>query len=379
MASPVLDAPARVSHLRAGESSSDAQRSCVSLLLIFSLSLPAATQCRAQEQTQQGQVQSQTQDQEQSVAEVARQERTRKQNQQKKTRHVYTTEDLKRERILTLEDHAEFEARKNQQPAAPAGPQKLQNGASGTTIAQDAHAASPSANSADALLGEIARRLRREKESQQLQRSAEFPLPFADAPVLDSPKAPAQHLLPPVTVAPPTVVVPAPRVVAPWRPFVKRSPFERPLVLPAPPALFPAPHTPRVRGTQPPARVAPSPTISGKLTMVAVKPGDSLWKLAASHLGDGHRWQELLRLNPGLGNPELLEVGSQIVVPASLAASRAVTQYTVRHGDTLWTIAQTQLGHGTAWSCIAHANPDLRDENVIQEGQVLLLPTSCPK
>jgi len=113
--------------------------------------------------------------------------------------------------------------------------------------------------------------------------------------------------------------------------------------------------------------------------MVAVKPGDSLWKLAASHLGDGHRWQELLRLNPGLGNPELLEVGSQIVVPASLAPSRAVTQYTVRHGDTLWTIAQTQLGHGTAWSCIAHANPDLRDENVIQEGQVLLLPTSCPK
>src|SRR5436309_15855983 len=50
--------------------------------------------------------------------------------------------------------------------------------------------------------------LRREKESQQLQRSAEFPLPFADAPVLASPKPPTQPLLPSVTVAPPTVVVP---------------------------------------------------------------------------------------------------------------------------------------------------------------------------
>src|SRR5438034_10889480 len=183
-------------------------------------------QCHAQEQTKQNQnqAQTQTQDPEQSVAEVARQERTRRQNQQKKTRHVYTSEELKREQILTPEDHAEFEARKNQQPAAPASPAKLQHGASGTTVAQNAHAASPSANSADVPLGEIARRLRREKESQQLQRSAEFPLPFADAPVLASPKPPTQPLLPSVTVAPPTVVVPAPRVVAPWRPFVKRSP-----------------------------------------------------------------------------------------------------------------------------------------------------------
>jgi len=392
MASPDLDAPARVSHLTAAKFPCGSLRSCVSVLLAFSVALAAAMQCHAQEQTQQNQnqAQTQTQDPEQSVAEVARQERTRRQNQQKKTRHVYTSEELKREQILTPEDHAEFEARKNQQPAAPAGPAKLQHGASGTTVAQNAHAASPSANSADVPLGEIARRLRREKESQQLQRSAEFPLPFADAPVLASPKPPTQPLLPSVTVAPPTVVVPAPRVVAPWRPFVKRSPFERPRALPAPPvaprgfapappAIFPAPDAPSALATQPAARIAPSLRSSGKLTIVTVKPGDSLWKLAASCLGDGHRWQELLTLNPGLRNPELLEVGSQIVVPASLAPSLAVTKYTVRHGDTLWTIAQTQLGHGIAWSCIAHANPDLRDENVLQEGQVLLLPSSCPK
>lgn len=117
-----------------------------------------------------------------------------------------------------------------------------------------------------------------------------------------------------------------------------------------------------------------SPIISGKLTSVTVKPGDSLWKFAASRLGHGRRWRELLTLNTGLPKPDRLEVGSQIAVPASsFAPPAAPTKYTVRNGDTLWTIAQAQLGHGTAWSCIVDANADLDDADVIHEGQVLLL------
>ena len=111
--------------------------------------------------------------------------------------------------------------------------------------------------------------------------------------------------------------------------------------------------------------------------MVVVKPGETLWKFAASRLGDGHRWQELLALNPGLHNPDVLQIGSEIIVPASVAPPRAPTKYIVRHGDTLWSIAQVELHRGTAWSCIAHANPDLGDANLIHEGQVLLLPASC--
>lgn len=393
MASSDLDAPARVSCLTAAKSPFGSLCSCVPAFLILSFVLVGAVQCRAQAQQEAQQEQDQKS---QDVAEAARQERARKETQQKKSKHVYTAEDLKREHILTPEDRAQLEARKSQQPSTPTNAQPLQDAVAGSAVAQDvngsavspdADASASSTNSTNVPLGDVARRLRKEKQSQQLQRSAEFHLPFADAPVLASPKAPAQPLVPPATV-PPTVVNPAPRVVAPLRPFVKRSPFERPRVLPAPPvaprtftpvppALAPVPSAPRMMPAPPPARVAPSPVISGKLTMVTVKPGDSLWRFAASRLGNGRRWQELLALNPGLRDPDLLPVGSQIVVPSSVAPPRAPTKYTVRHGDALWTIAETQLGHGSSWSCIAHANPDLRDANLIREGQVLLLPTSC--
>ena len=385
MASPDLDALARISCLTAVKSPFGSLRSCVPAILISSFVLLGAIQCRAQDQSQE-----QTQNQkDQSVAEAARQERARKETQQKKPKHVYTAEDLKRDHILTPEDRAQLEARKNQQPAGPSNTQQTQD-----AVATDVNAAAPSTNSRNVPLGDVARRFRREKESQQLQRSAQFPLPFTDAPVLASPKAPAQPLVPPAVV-PPTVVNPAPRVVAPLRPFVKRSPFERPRVLlacpgcssrrtppvvSAPRTLSPAPLAPRALPSPVAPRVSSSPAIpaiSGKLTIVTVKPGDTLWKFAASRLGNGRRWQELLALNPGLGNPDVLEIGSEIVVPSSIATPRVPTKYTVRHGDTLWTIAQTQLHRGSAWSCIAHANSDLRDANLIREGQVLLLPASC--
>ena len=384
MASPDLDAPARVSCLTAAKSPSGSLHYCVPALVIFSFAVAGAAPCRAQDQAQ-GQTQNQK---DQSVAEAARQERVRKEAQQKKSKHVYTAEDLKREHILTPEDRAHLEAGKNQQPIAPTNTQQPQDTVDSSAVARDVNgsavtpevdAAAPSTNSTDVPLGEVARRLRKEKQSQQLQRSAEFHLPFAD--VLASPKAPAQPLVPPVVV-PPTVVNPAPRVVAPLRPFVKRSPFERPRVLPAPPVvsasrtIVPAPLAPML-STKPAPRISPLPAISGKLIIVTVKPGDALWKFAASRLGNGRRWQELLALNPGLRNPDVLQVGSQIVVPDSVAPPRAPTKYTVRQGDTLWTIAEAQLGQGASWSCVAHANPDLRDANLIHEGQVLLLPASC--
>ena len=371
-------------------------------VLVSSFAVLGAAQCYAQDQ---------------DVAEAARQERARKQDQTRKNKHVYTNEDVKREHILAPEDRAQLEAKKNQ--PAPANAQKPQDATDASAVLHDSDASSIPANTP---LGDVARHLRKQKDSQKLQRSAEFHLPFSDSPTLASPRPPAQPLRPPITATAPAPHLATP---APFQPPVRRSPFERPRVLPptltAPHAVAPAPLTPRVptaphafspaRPVPAPHRVAPAlppalagpralipaplaphalpvrppssaspPTAtSGKLVIVTLRPGDSLWSLAASRLGSGRRWQELLSLNPGLRNPDVICAGTQILVPVSATPERTASKYNVLHGDTLWSIARAHLGHAASWSCIAHANPELRDANLLREGQILLLPYSCPR
>lgn len=349
MAKPDLDAPATVSLLTALQPFRGYLCLCLPSVLIFSISIVGAVQSFAQDQ---------------DVAEAARQERTRKdkenaqqqKNQQKKSKHVYTAEDLKRGHILTPEDRAQVEAKKNQ--PAPVGPQKPQD-------AIDAETLSPNAP-----LGDVARRLQRQKESQKLQRSTEFHLPSTDAPVLASPKPPVQPLRPMITIIEPT----RPPIIGSFHAPMRRSPFERPRIIP------PALSAPRKFAPIVPALRKPvAPAVSTKMNVVIVKPGDSLWKLATERLGNGLRWHELLSVNPDLRDPNHIEAGSQILLPASVAPVRTATKYTVRHGDTLSGIAQAQLRHANSWSCIAQANPAIRDANLIHEGQVLLLPASCPR
>jgi len=175
---------------------------------------------------------------------------------------------------------------------------------------------------------------------------------------------------------------------APYQPPVKRSPFERPKVFFAAPALVMPSHPPAVRvaPSKPaaPSQVAPVappvpvvPKGAAKLNAVIVKPGDSLWKIAQQNLGKGPRWQDLLAVNPGIVDANHIVAGSQIYLPAAGISLRTATKITVRRGDTLSKIAQTQFGHASYWSCIAMANPAIRDANVIFEGRVLLLPANC--
>src|SRR5438132_3527914 len=344
-----LEIPALTALSLAARRSSCTRSVCFPAILITASAIFGAAQCSAQD-----------------VAEAARQERTQKQSKQKKSKHVYTEQDLKRDQILTPEDRAQVEVKKN--PPRPPSAEKSQD-------AVDAQSLPP-----DTPLGDVARRFRKQKESQKLERSAEFHLPFADAPALASPKPPVMPLRPPVSN-------PAPPKVAPYQPPVKRSPFDRPRVFVAPPSIpLSRPPAARIAPLQPaaPVPVAPAapivpvvPSSTSKLNAVIVKPGDSLWKIAEQNLGKGTRWQELLSVNPAIRNANQIKAGSQIFLPASVSSARTATNTTVKQGDRLTSIAQAHFGHASCWSSIVQVNPAISDANLIFEGQALLVPASC--
>jgi nucleoid-associated protein YgaU len=117
---------------------------------------------------------------------------------------------------------------------------------------------------------------------------------------------------------------------------------------------------------------------------ISVKPGDSLWKLAQQNLGRGNRYTELLAINPSIVDPNRIRTGAQILLPAASSpseahdgGSNAPTTIKVRKGDTLWTLAKSNLGRSSAWTCLAAANPSLRDPSRIYEDQELFIPAGC--
>jgi len=50
-------------------------------------------------------------------------------------------------------------------------------------------------------------------------------------------------------------------------------------------------------------------------TVYIVKEGDSLWKIAESHLGDGNRYTEIIKLNPDVSPNGYLAVGTKLKIP----------------------------------------------------------------
>ena len=102
---------------------------------------------------------------------------------------------------------------------------------------------------------------------------------------------------------------------------------------PAPPSLLTQPMQPFApsKPAQPaapivtvrPAQPRPalkSATVATQRT-VNVQPGDSLWKLAQQNLGRGNRYLEFLAVNPGITNPNQIRAGAQINLPAAVATA----------------------------------------------------------
>jgi nucleoid-associated protein YgaU len=306
----------------------------------------------------------------QDVAEAARQEQARKDKQAAaRQKHVYTEEDLKRARILTREDRELLDAKKREQvvPGSVAPPAEV---------------------SAEALeqlpLGDVARMYRAMKELSQAAQSAEFHLPTANAANAEfvSPKLAHDFLAPkPSARRSSNYSVP----VAPELPNANAS---APALLPVGVAAQPAHEfvMPKPNAAPPAAVTAPIAPVfvnSAAPRTIIVKRGDSFWKLAQVNLGDGHRWHEIVAINPSIVDPQHLVPGMTINIlaatPAAPVAPREPTdsKLTVRKGDSLWRIAQIKLGFGGFWGCIAKANPVIVDANRIYTGQTLNLPKSC--
>jgi nucleoid-associated protein YgaU len=307
------------------------------------------------------------------VAEAARQEKARKEALAKKSRHVYTNEDLQKKEILNEQDRAAVEARKKEVAPAPA---------------VDSENAFQPAES----LGEVARRYRAEREARKVEEAlrkqtpSQFPMDIAQ-PVLAHPILPAEGAKKSPIVAPKFEMprtgkirdpfsrseVPSRKTIVPATPNVAVMPKAISVVPVAPAVASPAaPKTPAAKTA--PAKIDATGTVT-------VKNGDSLWKISREHLGSGSRWQELVAANPNVATPTRVRLGTVLTIPGVAAQAvqqgNSASKMTIQKGDSLWKIALSQYGHGSSWTCLAQANPTLRDPNAIFPGQALVVPASC--
>ena len=352
---------------------------CGFAVVLCSCLFYGAQQCRAQE----------SQPQNQDVADAARKERARRE-QEITPPHIYTDEDLRRAKILTPEDEARLAAVRKSQPPAEQTPED-----------------SLDANGLPQLpLGDVARLYRSAKQATE----SAFHLPV-DEPALASPVFPVDSLVAPrpaiaLTPAAPKIAPAHPKLIVPPSmssdaPVRRVDPFTRRLrpTAPQPPVATTKPSLPSIAA---PANavdpaipsvshvnpspdlhaISPKPAESSSSAAIAaprvvtVQRGDSLWKIAEQTLGRGSRWRDLLAANPTLANPNVLEVGTQLNVPADIREPRA-TKVKVNPGDTLTKIAQAQYGRASYWRCIAEANSAVSNANRIYQGQELTLPSRC--
>lgn len=311
----------------------------------------------------------------QDVAEAARQERARKGADHKAAHHVYTEEDLKRDRILTPEDQAEVLSREKQQQGEP--------------VEQNAKAMPPEQSQQPESLGDVARRYREQKaarDAQQAEKKKFTPFPYkVPEQTLTAPKPEIAPLKRPALVselpeksdmAPTPVPHSAPRGTG-SRPRI--SPFQpRPLLVPPAMSAVPVTPPPRTREESPTASLTASHRSFAGLRPLQVQRGDSWWKLAECYLGSGARWPELRSLNAAAkGPPDMLRQGSLVLVPETsvVRADRSESRIIVKRGDTFWGLARLHLGRGSAWRCLARANPQVSNYTRLAVGASLRLPS----
>ncbi|GAB3769941.1 LysM repeat protein [Nocardioides ginsengisegetis] len=91
-----------------------------------------------------------------------------------------------------------------------------------------------------------------------------------------------------------------------------------------------------------------------------VRRGDSLWKIAQQQLGEGRRYDEIVALNEAVlhGRPDFITAGTVLRIPHVTPSAEQET-YVVQRGDTLSEIAEVQLGDASAYPTIFEASREI--------------------
>ena len=115
-----------------------------------------------------------------------------------------------------------------------------------------------------------------------------------------------------------------------------------------------------------------------EFSTATVQPGDTLWHIAQQKLGNGYRWKEIVAANPRLNNSTKILAGEQLRLPfpESFSDLRKRT-HRVNSGDSLWKLARAAFGNGTAWLCLAKANPEIQNPDLLLPGQKVQIPEHC--
>lgn len=128
-----------------------------------------------------------------------------------------------------------------------------------------------------------------------------------------------------------------------------------------------------------------------------VQSGDSLTSLAETYYGDAKYAGFLAQANPKLADPNRLRIGMQINIPPLPANTERIASggtpapvskpnelqtgsekrtYTVKSGDSFYSIAKAQLGNASRWKELLALNNSVvnGDPTSLQPGQKLVLP-----
>ncbi|CAM4198267.1 morphogenetic protein associated with SpoVID [Paenibacillus endophyticus] len=104
-----------------------------------------------------------------------------------------------------------------------------------------------------------------------------------------------------------------------------------------------------------------------------VKKGDSLYSIGQKY---NVSLEEILKLNPGITNPDVIDVGMKLKIPSSHTGGSGggmdiMHQHIVKQGDTLWKLSKAW---GVPLADMIKANPQLKNPNVLLTGEVVNIP-----